>query len=222
MNEKLKGLRMSFFAGLLVVVPIAASIAILLGVFNWVTNFLLPERLRDYLSDSRFPVFLFRLVALGVFAGVVTLVGWLTRLVVGRQMVSVSEMAIARVPLLNKIYGFVKEVSHTILGAQKTVFQRVVMLEYPRSGLYMLGFVTSETGGEAQFKTKEDVLNVFIPTTPNPTSGFLVLVPKNQVIDLKMSVGDGMKMVISGGAVVPPFAGTGDGRVGSESVGNGN
>jgi uncharacterized membrane protein len=114
-------------------------------------------------------------------------------------------MAIGRVPLLNRTYGFVKEVSNTMFGGQKTMFQRVVLVQFPRLGIYSLGFVTSETEGEAQAKTKETVINVFVPTTPNPTSGFLVLVPRDQVIDLQMSVGEGMKMVISGGAVVPPY-----------------
>jgi uncharacterized membrane protein len=85
------------------------------------------------------------------------------------------------------------------------MFQRVVLVEFPRPGIYSVGFVTSETGGEAQVKTAATVVNVFIPTTPNPTSGFLVLVPNEQVTPLEMSVAEGMKMVISGGAVVPPY-----------------
>jgi uncharacterized membrane protein len=85
------------------------------------------------------------------------------------------------------------------------MFQRVVLVEFPRPGLYSIGFVTSETVGEAQAKTKETVINVFVPTTPNPTSGFLVLVPREKVTELSMSVAEGMKLVISGGAVVPPY-----------------
>jgi uncharacterized membrane protein len=83
------------------------------------------------------------------------------------------------------------------------MFQRVVLVEFPRQGLYSLGFVTSETKGEAQAKTMETVINVFVPTTPNPTSGFLLLAPRSQITDLEMTVAEGMKMVISGGAVVP-------------------
>jgi uncharacterized membrane protein len=120
-------------------------------------------------------------------------------------MVSLSEEIIGRVPVLNRTYGFMKEISHTLLSGRKTMFQRVVLVEFPRQGLYSIGFVTSETAGEAQAKTKEPVINVFVPTTPNPTSGFLVLVPVEKVISLEMSVGDGMKMVVSGGAVMPPW-----------------
>src|ERR1022692_778229 len=93
----------------------------------------------------------------------------------------------------------------TMLSGRKTMFQRVVLVEFPRPGVYSIGFVTSETAGETQVKTKEEVINVFVPTTPNPTSGFLILVPRQQLIDLKMTVAEGMKLVISGGTVVPPY-----------------
>lgn len=195
-----QSLRKSFFAGLVVVVPLGGSIAILLGLFNWVTGFLLPRALQDH-SNS----FLYRLVALLVFVFLVTAVGWVTRLVIGRRAVSFAESIVARVPLLNRIYGFVKDVSNTMFSGKKSAFQRVVLVEFPRAGAYSLGFVTSETEGEAQALTQGTVVNVFVPTTPNPTSGFLILVPRNQLIELTMSVADGMKMVISGGAVTPAY-----------------
>ena len=196
-----KNLRNSFFAGLLVVVPMAASVVILLGLFNWVTDMMLPTRLR-----SQELTFLYRIIALAAFVVFVILIGWITRLVIGRQLVSFGEVIIGRVPLLGKIYGFVKEVSHTLLGAKKTVFDRVVLVEYPRPGVYAIGFVTNEAEGEVQEKTKSRVINVFLPTTPNPTSGFLLMVPRHEVIDLDMTVAEGMKVVISGGAVVPPYS----------------
>ena len=200
MSETWKNLRNSFFAGLLVVVPVAASVLILIGVFTWVTDFMLPEPLRRQMLTP-----LYRIIALVVFVAFTMGVGWITRLVVGKRMVSATEAIIGRVPLLNKTYGFMKEISQTLLSGRKTMFQRVVLVEFPRPGIYSIGFVTSETEGEAQAKTKETVINVFVPTTPNPTSGFLVLVPRGQLIDLGMSVAEGMKLVISGGAVVPPF-----------------
>lgn len=195
-----KGLRISFFAGLLVVVPVAASILILLGVFTWLTNFMLPESLhtRDW-------AFFYRVLALLIFVVFVSAVGWATRLVMGRRVVAMTEALLHRVPLLNSIYGFVKQVSQTMFSGRKTMFKRVVLVEFPRPGIYSIGFVTSEAEGEVQTKTKETVINVFVPTTPNPTSGFLVLVPREQVRNLDMSVADGMKMVISGGAVMPQY-----------------
>jgi uncharacterized membrane protein len=195
MNEFWKGLRNSFFAGLVVVVPVAGSIVILLGLFNWVTNFLLPASLRE--------TFIYRVVALAGFVALVTLVGWVTRLVIGRRMIALTESVIASIPLLNKVYAFVKEVSNTIFKGQKTMFQRVVLVPHPRPGMFAVGFVTSEHAEEARAKTNSDLLHVFLPASP-PAHGFLLLVPREQVIDLDMSVAEGMKMVLSGGAVVPP------------------
>jgi len=203
MSDTWKNLRNSFFAGLLVVVPVAASLLILLGVFTWVTDFMIPGALREQMLTP-----LYRIIALVLFIAFTMWVGWVTRLVVGKQMVSATEAIIARVPLMNKTYGFMKEISQTLLSGRKTMFQRVVLVEFPRAGVYSIGFVTSEAEGEAQAKTGETVINVFVPTTPNPTSGFLILVPREQLIDLKMTVAEGMKLVISGGTVVPPYTPT--------------
>jgi uncharacterized membrane protein len=200
MSETWKNLRNSFFAGLLIVVPVLASLLIIIGVFTWVTNFMIPDSLRQQMLTP-----LYRIIALVLFVAFTIGVGRITRLVVGKRMVSATETVIGRVPLLNKTYGFMKEISQTLLSGRKTMFQRVVLVEFPRPGVYSIGFVTSETGGEAQAKTRETVINVFVPTTPNPTSGFLILTPRQQVIDLEMTVAEGMKMVISGGAVVPPY-----------------
>ncbi len=206
-----KGLRNSFFAGLLVVLPVAASIGILWWLFTTITNFLLPVAWRSELWSP-----LYRVAALLAFAAVTTAAGWITRLVVGRRLVTLGEGLIERVPLFNKTYKFVKEISHTLLTGQKTMFQRVVLVEFPRPGTWAVGFVTSESSGEPQARTRAQVINVFVPTTPNPTSGFLILVPREQVIAMDMTVAEGMKMVISAGSVVPPYlpsaAGAADGN----------
>jgi len=200
MNDRWRSLRNSFFAGLLVVVPLAGSVFLVLWLFTFVTDFLLPASLRTEVWTP-----LYRLAALLAFVVLTTAMGWITRLVIGRRLVAVIERLIDRVPLFNKTYGFVKEISHTVLTGQKTMFQRVVLVEFPRPGMWAVGFVTSEATGEPQIRTREQVINAFIPTTPNPTSGFLVLVPRDQVIELDMSVAEGMKMVISAGSVVPPY-----------------
>jgi uncharacterized membrane protein len=205
-NVAWKSLRNSFVAGLLVVVPVVASLALLVWFFTRLTDFILPSWVRDSLHGSPALVFLVRVLALVLALVMVTAVGWLMRLMVGRQLLLAVEGLIDRIPLLNKTYGFVKEISHTLLAGQKTVFQRVVLIQYPRPGVYAIGFVTNETSGEAQQKTQQTVVNVFLPTTPNPTSGFLLLVPKSEVVELEMSVAEGMKLVISGGAVVPPYS----------------
>lgn len=209
MGNRWKELRASFVAGLVIVVPVAASVLILLGFFTWLTNFLLPPALQDEMLTP-----LYRIAALLGFIVLTTILGWVTRLVIGRRLVTVGELVISRVPLLNKTYGFVKEISHTLLSGQKTVFQRVVLVEYPRPGVFTVGFVTSEAEGEIQVKTREQVINVFLPTTPNPTSGWLALIPRDKAIDLDMTVAEGMKLVISGGAVVPPYPPAGEPRSG--------
>src|SRR5271169_589633 len=161
---------------------------------------MLPDSLRQQMLTP-----LYRIIALVLFVAFTIFVGRITRLVVGKRIVSGTESLITHVPLLNKTYGFMKEISQTLLSGRKTMFQRVVLVEFPRTGVYSIGFVTSESGGEVQEKTSETVINVFVPTTPNPTSGFLILVPRGQLVDLTMTVAEGMKMVISGGAVVPSY-----------------
>ncbi|MEI6082826.1 MAG: DUF502 domain-containing protein [Verrucomicrobiota bacterium] len=195
MSEQWKSIRISFFTGLLVVVPVGASIGLIWWVIKLVTAWL-PDQ-----YDSP----LWRMAGVVFLVVVTVLVGMLMRKVAGKRLISLGEDLIGQTPLLNKIYPFMKEISHTMLSGQKTMFQRVVLVQFPRRGIYSIGFITSETAGEAQAKTKEQVVNVFVPTTPNPTSGFLVLVPREQVTNMDMSVTEGMKMVISGGAVVPAY-----------------
>lgn len=200
MKNTLKNARKSFLAGLLVILPVAGSILIIWKLFETFTNFLLLPGLKD---EPWTP--LYRVIALASFLVLVTLVGWITRLVAGKRMIAITEHFIGRVPLLSKIYLFIKEVSSTMLGGRKTVFDRVVLVEFPRPGIYAVGFVTNEAEGEIQHRTKEVTINVFIPTTPNPTSGFLQIIPRDQTINLDMSVSDGMKLVISGGSVAPSW-----------------
>ena len=200
MNETWKNLRNSFFAGLLVVVPVAASVLILLEIFTWVTDFLLPEFLHRQMLTP-----LYRIIALVLFVAFTIGVGRVTRLVAGKRMVSATESLITHVPLLNKTYGFMKEISQTVLSGKKTMFKRVVLVEFPRAGMYTIGFVTNETGGEIRGKMSETVISVFVPAAPNPTSGILLFIPHGELIDLEMSVAEGMKMVISCGSVEPLY-----------------
>ena len=198
MGETWKNLRNSFFAGLLVVLPAAASVLILVWLFTWVTDFMLPEVLRKQMFTP-----LYRVIALVVFVALTMVVGWVTRLVMGRKIVTLTEAIIAHVPLLNKLYGFVKEISETVLSGHKTMFQRVVLVQLARSDTYTLAFVTSEKEWEAQAKTNQPLMNVFILASP-PTHGYVISVARDHVIDLDISVAEAMKMVISGGTVLPP------------------
>jgi uncharacterized membrane protein len=192
-----KALRSSFLAGLGIVLPLLLSVVVIGWTFNRLTGWL-PA---GYSAPH------YRLASLMLVVVAIATVGWLTRLVIGKRLHAGVESMIDRVPLFNRVYGFFKEISLSV-GAQKSVFNRVVLVEYPKVGTYAVAFVTSEAEGEIQAKTKPDVINVFVPTTPNPTSGFLLMVPRNKTIPLEMTVAQGMKLVISGGSIVPPYRGT--------------
>ena len=132
------------------------------------------------------------------------MLGYGSKLFIGRWILNRFEHLLDRVPFINTVYRTVKQIVDTFSKQQKAVFQEAVLLEYPRKRCYVLGFLTSEAKGETQKVTGEEILNIFVPTTPNPTSGFLLMVPKEDITRLNMSVTDGMKLIISGGAVVPP------------------
>lgn len=135
----------------------------------------------------------------------ITILGALSKFFFAKILIGISETAINKIPGVGLVYRTVKQIVDTFSKQNKAVFECVVMLEFPRAGLYAVGFVTSEAQGEIQARTGEVVVNVFVPTTPNPTSGFLIMVPKESLTYLDMSVGDAMKLIISGGAVVPQW-----------------
>jgi uncharacterized membrane protein len=145
--------------------------------------------------------------------GIITILGFLSKYFLGRTIIYWTERLIDGVPFVNSVYKTVKQIVETFSKNRQAVFQTTVLIEYPRKGLYAIGFLTSESRGEVQEKTAESVVNVFLPTTPNPTSGFLLLVPRNDVIFLDMTVSDGMKMIISGGVVNPDWPSLRDGQI---------
>ncbi|MBU1853880.1 MAG: DUF502 domain-containing protein [Candidatus Omnitrophica bacterium] len=198
-------IRSSFFTGALIIIPLVLTSWVLYFIIDKL-NLLLLEPIMNILENwvpapnieilTKIAVFFLLLVLL-------TLIGLAARLIVLRNIFGFGEKILYRVPMINIIYKTIKEISSAFFLQKNTIFQQVVLLEYPRKGLYQLGFVISEARGEIQQKSKDTILNIFVPTTPNPTSGMLVLVPQEEIIPLNMSVADGMKMVISGGAVTP-------------------
>ena len=133
----------------------------------------------------------------------ITLIGYLSTFFLGRLAINLSEAIIGKIPFANTIYKTVKQIVDTFSKQKKAVFQAAVLIEFPREGVYSVGFLTGEGRGELSEKAGEELLNVFVPTTPNPTSGFLMLLKKEQVVTLDMSVSDAMKFIVSFGAVVP-------------------
>jgi uncharacterized membrane protein len=136
---------------------------------------------------------------------IIIAIGFLSQLFLGRFVISATEKFINHVPFVGTVYKTVKQIAETFGKSDKSSFSKTVLIEYPKEGCYAIGFLSSEAEGEVQDKTGEVVANVFVPTTPNPTSGFLLVVPKKSMIPLEMSVADGMKLIISGGIVVPPY-----------------
>lgn len=204
-KKALRSLRNNFVVGFLAILPLALSVYIFLQLVGFVIGItdkllvFLPQQLRETEWKP-----LFRVLAFLISVALVTLLGFVARNVIGESLLGALENLALRVPLLNRIYTAVKEIIEAFGASKKGIFQRVVLVRYPYRDSFAIGFVTSESKGEVQDKTAEQVVNVFVPTTPNPTSGFLLMVPRREMIELDMSVADAIKLVISGGAVVPP------------------
>tara|TARA_A100001015_G_scaffold273962_1_gene329899 strand:+ start:36 stop:557 length:522 start_codon:yes stop_codon:yes gene_type:complete len=147
-----------------------------------------------------------QVLSLIIVLTIITILGFGSRIFIGQFLFNSFEKVVTRVPFINLIYNTVKQIVDTFSKQQKAIFQETVLIEYPRKGIYAVGFLTNRAKGEIQELTGADLVNVFVPTTPNPTSGFLLMLPKEDVIPMKMSISDGMKLIISGGAVVPPFS----------------
>ena len=199
--------RASFFTGLAVVLPGVITLAVVKWFFGTISSltdlllFFLPRNL-THDNEGAGPMFWYwSLLALLVAVGLVTMIGLLTRYYMGKRMIAWADSLMLRVPVLNKIYGTIKQVDAAFKSGKKSSFQTVVLVEYPRKGIYSVGFITSEQADEVQKKTGKKCVCVFIPTTPIPTGGFLIVVPEDEIIKLDMSVADGFKYIISLGAL---------------------
>ncbi len=147
----------------------------------------------------------FHIPGLGVLLAValVLITGMIMANLLGRRLVAFWESLMARIPLVRTLYSAVKQIMEAVLATDAKSFRKVLLVEYPRKGVWSLAFMTSDDLGEVQDKTIANVISVFIPTTPNPTSGFVLMVPESDVIELDMAVEEGLKMIISMGVVVP-------------------
>lgn len=196
-------LRNYFMAGILVTAPI--SITVYLGwlFITFVDDRVTPLIPKTYNPENYLP---FAVPGIGVVIVIITmiLVGALTAGFVGRIFNRISERIMNRVPVLRGVYKATRQILETILAQQSKAFREAVLVEYPRKDMWVIAFITGTTEGEVQAITDDDLINVFVPTTPNPTSGFLIFVPKSDILPLAMNVEDALKMVISGGIVTPP------------------
>ena len=199
-------IKKNFFAGLLIIFPIVLTGIIFVFLIKKINeNILVP--LIEFLGLHFYnPYWVYGAKAVGFLLVIllVTLIGLAARLILLRKFFGFWERLLSKVPMIGKIYITIKEMSLAFLGQGRHVFEKVVLIEYPRKGIYSLGFLTSQGCKQIQEKIKSDVVHVFLPTTPNPTNGFFLVVPKNEVLPLEMSVTDGFKLVISGGTFSPP------------------
>jgi len=195
-------MRNYFLAGILVTAPITITLYaawLFVSFIDDLVTSIIPVK---YSPSSYLP---FDIPGLGLVMLVVTLilVGWLAAGFLGRFFVRTGEKVVDRMPVIRSIYGALKQIFETVIKGQSSAFRDAVLVEYPRRGIWAIAFLTGRTKGEVQNLTEEEVINVFLPTTPNPTSGFLLFVPKKDMMPLSMSVEEAIKMVISGGMVTP-------------------
>lgn len=197
-------LRSWFLTGLLVTAPVLLTLYItwlFVDIIDgWVAD-LLPPAFRETIYSS--------IPGVGLIIGAlaITVIGALAAGIFGRWIIRTGEGLLNRMPIVGTIYGAVKQILETVLASQSDAFRDVVLVEYPRKDLWVIGFVTGSTKGEVRDTIPDETVNVFVPTTPNPTSGFLLFCPKNQLKYLDMSVEDAVKLVVSGGIVTPPREG---------------
>jgi uncharacterized membrane protein len=198
-------LRNYFLTGFIVVAPLTITVYLIFSIIEWIDSWVVPYIPRIYNPETYLP---FAVPGLGLlFAAVgITMVGFLTANFVGRSIVTMGERVLSRMPFIRNIYNGLKQIFQTILSDQSGSFKQVGLLEYPREGLWAIVFIATQTKGEVNERLlgmDRETVSVFLPTTPNPTSGFLLFVPRDDIIVLDMSVEDAAKLVISAGLVAP-------------------
>ncbi|WP_193180706.1 DUF502 domain-containing protein [Nisaea sediminum] len=196
-------LRAYLFAGILVTAPLGITLYLTWVFIDFIDGKIMPLLPAKYHPENFLP-FSVPGIGLIVMLTTLTLIGWLTAGILGRWMIRLSEHLLARMPVVRNVYSAIKQIMETVMAQQSNAFREVVLVEYPRRGIWAVGFITGGTVGEVQNVTDDTMINVFLPTTPNPTSGFLLFIPDRDLYRLNMTVEEGIKMVISAGIVTPP------------------
>jgi uncharacterized membrane protein len=216
------GFRNNFLAGLVVVFPIAITLWLIWSFVGWIDSWVMPfvpgyyhpdMLIHRWFGESPWFIALFgenvhvniRGVGVVFFLIFTSIVGWVAKGFIGRSFINWGERVVDRMPVVRSLYNGVKQIAETVFAQQEAKFDKACLIEYPRSGIWALGFISTKAKGEvdARIPVDEPVISVFVPTTPNPTSGFLLFLPKSAVVELDMSIEDAAKLVISGGLVYP-------------------
>ena len=201
----LANVRGNFLAGLIVIAPIGFTMWIINSIIGWIDGWVLPLIPYNYHFAEYIGI---NLKGLGVmfFLVFTVLVGWVAKGILGRTFLRVGENLVDRTPIVRSVYSGIKQIAETVLSSRDSSFEKACLIEYPRKGIWAIAFVASDSRGEIAEKNPDkqnQLVSVFIPTTPNPTSGFLLFIPKSDIKYLDMTIEEAAKLVISAGLVYP-------------------
>lgn len=198
------GLRSSFLTGIVVIAPVALTIWLIWTIMGWIDGFVLPLVPSRFNPEQYIGINL-RGVGVIFFLVFTVFVGWVAKGLIGRSLIRFAESFVERMPVVRSIYSGVKQIAETIFAQSERNFEKACLVQYPRKGIWAIGFISTEARGEISEKaeTMGRLMSVFVPTTPNPTSGFLLYFPEEDVIELEMNIEDAAKLVISAGLVYP-------------------
>ena len=198
------GLRASFLTGIVVIAPVGLTIWLIWTLFGWVDGFVLPLVPQRFNPEQYIGINL-RGVGVIIFLLFTIMVGWIAKGLIGRSLIRFGESVVDRTPVVRSIYSGIKQIAETVFAQSERSFEKACLIEYPRKGIWAIGFISTEAKGEIAEKTTAmgGLQSVFVPTTPNPTSGFLLFFPAEDVIELDMTIEDAAKLVISAGLVYP-------------------
>ncbi len=198
------GLRSSFLTGIVVIAPVALTIWLIWTIMGWIDGFVLPLVPTRFNPEQYIGINL-RGIGVMIFLVFTIFVGWVAKGLIGRSLIRFAESLVERMPVVRSIYSGVKQIAETIFAQSERNFEKACLIQYPRKGIWAIGFISTEARGEIADKaeTMGRLMSVFVPTTPNPTSGFLLYFPEEDVIELEMNIEDAAKLVISAGLVYP-------------------
>ena len=197
-------IRNNFITGVAILLPVALTIIIIRFLAIKINSFVLNPlvgflNLNPYLTAHS--LYIAKVLVFIIVILLISIVGWAANIIFLRKLFSFGERMFIRVPMIGKVYSVIKEMGSAFLGKDKAFFKKVVLIEYPRKGIYSIGFVTGEGTREMQNFTGKELISIFVPTTPNPTSGVFLMVPRNEMKFLDMTVEEGLKLVVSSGTV---------------------
>ena len=197
-------LRSSFLTGIVVIAPVALTVWLIWTIMGWIDGVVLPLVPSRFNPEQYIGINL-RGVGLIFFLIFTVVVGWIAKGLIGRSLIRFAESLVERMPVVRSIYSGVKQIAETIFAQSERNFEKACLVQYPRKGIWAIGFISTDAKGEIsdRAETMGKLISVFVPTTPNPTSGFLLFFPQEDVIELDMSIEDAAKLVISAGLVYP-------------------